>query len=184
MVRHVADWQPAPEYEVQGITRQVLAALAHLHDTVGIYHRDVKLGNFRFRGDPADSALVLLDFGFGGSIEGPYDGILCGTTVFMAPEVSGRVAEPPHLAAMDLWSAGVVLYVLLTGDQPFQEHEARFLGRAHHGGGCGPLLQKAFQAQELDLVSDAAIALLRRLLDVEPGNRITAAQALQHRWFV
>lgn len=184
LVQHVADRQPAPEYELQGITRQVLAALAHLHDTVGIYHRDVKLGNFRFRGDPADSALVLLDFGFCGSVSGPYDGVVCGTTVFMAPEVSGRSARPPHLAAMDLWSAGVILYVLLTGEQPFQEHDVRLLGRVGCSGASGAILQRAFEATELGVVSDDAICLLQRLLDVDPSARITAAQALEHDWFL
>merc|ERR1740123_1488481 len=108
---------------------QVLTALSHLHDVVGLIHRDVKLANFRYRSRSPDSELVLLDFGLAGFINRPWDRTCCGTKMFMAPEVLSQSVQQKHMAAMDLWAAGVILFVLLTGDSPIQENEVNIFER-------------------------------------------------------
>mmetsp|Transcript_77766 Transcript_77766/g.166735 ORF Transcript_77766/g.166735 Transcript_77766/m.166735 type:complete len:592 (-) Transcript_77766:16-1791(-) len=165
----------------QGAMRQMLAALAHIHDTARIYHRDVKLSNFRFR-SVGSMELVLLDFGFASFLDEPWDRVVCGTTSFMAPEVLARAVEQPHMAAVDLWGMGVILYTLLTGSMPFEEEEVRSLGPRGQGQ---QLLERAFQANELAPYcwAGGAVDLLRSLLNLDPAARFTAAKALTHPWF-
>jgi len=172
---------PLTEDYCRNIMSQVLSSLKHIHDMVGVYHRDVKLGNFRFRSKGIDTGLVLFDFQFAGKLDAAWDGKVCGTKMFMAPEVLSGTAQQPHLASIDIWSAGVILYVLLTGDSPVQEEELPLLK--------GPiaavqaLLDKAMLTSELSKVSAEVTDLLRRLLLLDPAARISASAALEHPWF-
>ena len=95
-------------------------ALQHLHGR-GVVHRDVKPENLLLA-DRSEGALVkLCDFGLACEVE-PASGlqrrasILNGTVAYMAPE---HLREEPHGAAVDLWSLGVVLFILLSGRHPF-----------------------------------------------------------------
>jgi len=183
LMQQVEDLFPVTEAYLQRVLRQVLAGLAHIHGPVGTVHRDVKLSNFRYRSPGSESELVLLDFGFASSLSRPWDGAVCGTMMFMAPEVVGHTVQTATLAAIDLWAAGVMLYVLLTGDAPAQEDEVRILGKKDALEEAQEVLDKAFAAQELALASPEALSLLRALLTLDPGTRATASQALDHAWF-
>jgi hypothetical protein len=174
---------PLTEDYCRGVMCQVLAALKHLHEVVGLCHRDVKLANFCFRGDAlgAQERLVLLDFGFASRLSEEWDGTICGTRMFMPPEAIAGSLEKRFLAASDLWAAGVIFYVLLTGEHPFQDEEMATLARLELG--ASELMERAFAAPELVSVSIQALDLLRGLLSLEPGSRLTAAQAFAHDWF-
>lgn len=174
---------PLTESYVQRVMRQILQALAHIHGTVSLVHRDVKLSNFRFRSSAADSDLALLDFGFASSLSDKWDGAVCGTLMFMAPEVVGSFAAAPHLAAIDIWAAGIILYVLLTGDSPAQEDGVRLLGRKGKEDEAKDLIDKALTAPELNSASSETRELLGLLLMLTPSARITATLALEHAWF-
>eukprot|EP00434_Breviolum_minutum_P020420 symbB.v1.2.018008.t1/scaffold1420.1/size119762/6 len=127
------------------------------------------------------ASLTLLDFGFAMNLCEPWDGAVCGTLMFMAPEVIGSRAAAPYLASMDVWAAGVMLYVLLTGDAPAEEEQVRLFGR---GGPAADLaLERAMAAQELLKSSTESLALLKQLLVLAPSQRLTAQEALQHAWF-
>ncbi|CAE7224396.1 unc-43 [Symbiodinium natans] len=181
LMDQVEELFPMTEAYLQHVMIEILQALAHLHRVVGLLHRDVKLSNFRFRSKAEDSRLALLDFGFAMSVGEEWDGAVCGTLMFMAPEVVGAKAAAPHLAAMDLWAAGVILYVLLTGDSPANEEEVRRLGRG--GSEADEVLRKALAAKELKEASAESLALLQQLLVLDPAKRATAEQALHHQWF-
>jgi len=183
-LKQIEDLFPVTEAYVQKVLMQMFRALAHLHDTVGMFHRDIKPTNFRFRDHTADSALVLLDFDFAGSTSRPWDRHVCGTRMFMAPELVGSSAQVPHLAAMDLWAMGVIVYLLLTGDGPIQEEEVKLLGMPNGAQQeAEEVLKKAMATRELGLASAEVIDLLGSLLVLDPCVRVTAAQALQHPWF-
>ncbi|CAE7786840.1 CAMK1G [Symbiodinium sp. CCMP2592] len=181
LMDQVEELFPVTEAYLQKVMVEILRALAHLHDVVGLLHRDVKLSNFRFRSKAENAPLALLDFGFAMSLGEAWDGAVCGTLMFMAPEVVGARASAPYLAAMDLWAAGVILYVLLTGDSPANEEEVRRLGRG--GSEAGLVLSKALAATELKVASAESLQLLQQLLVLDPSERATAEQALQHPWF-
>jgi serine/threonine protein kinase len=175
----------------QGVMRQVLGALRYLHDEWRVIHRDVKVENFRYRKrDDITSGLVLLDFGQKMFDDQAWDESIVGTVPYLSPEVSTAVSQPdlfndtqgqgPYSTAVDVWAAGVIMYILFTGDDPFTESEVWDLGKA----GCHSeqLLAKALQHDRLRKVSDEAFDLLNRLLTVNPEARISAAQALSHPW--
>lgn len=181
LMEQVEEFFPVTEAYLQCIMKQIFQALSHLHETVGLVHRDVKLSNFRFRESANSQGLTLLDFGFAMSLSEPWDRAVCGTLMFMAPEVIGSKAEAPYLAAMDVWAAGVILYVLLTGDAPAEEAQVRLFGRG--GPAADVALDRALAAHELNKASEESLKLLKNILVLDPSLRITAQDALQHEWF-
>jgi len=181
LLQQMEDMFPMTEAYLQLVLRQVLASLAHIHDVVGLFHRDIKLANFKFRTQEPGSELVLLDFGFAARTCAEWDGSVSGTLMFMAPEVVGSRAKAPFLPAMDIWAVGVILFTVLTGDSPIQDTEVQQLGKG--GEAAQELLAKAFAVEALTQASGEVLDLLRRLLDLEPSSRATAAQALEHPWF-
>ncbi|GAB0498442.1 hypothetical protein MMPV_009786 [Pyropia vietnamensis] len=102
-------------------------------------------------------------------------GHLIGTPGYVAPEVIRRLPganAPPS----DMWSAGVVLYILLSGKMPFYgRNDAECLARTASGSYAMP-------AREWSRVSPAAVSLVRGMLCVDPTKRLTASAALQHPW--
>ncbi|CAK9013446.1 unnamed protein product [Durusdinium trenchii] len=151
---------PVTEAHCQGVMREVLMSLAHIHDKVKVCHRDIKLDNFRYRSVEPGSPLVLLDFGFLARLDKPWDGKKCGTRMYMAPEVIADAVEQPYLAAIDMWSVGVILYTLFTGDCPVQPEEMQTLGTRSHE--AQELLAKALQAERLNSISSEEIWLHRQ----------------------
>jgi len=183
LLNHVEDMFPVMEDFLQNVMKQIITALVHLHDVVHLYHRDIKLANLRFRGSPAESDLVLLDFGLSSSTLKAWDGAVCGTAMYMAPELVAQVTQVPFLPAMDLWAAGVILYVLLTGDCPFQDQEVRLFGQPQQAKEVERLREQKLVSEELRCASDESVDLLKQLLVIDHKARIAAAQALDHRWF-
>jgi serine/threonine protein kinase len=113
-----ADARPYTEQEASLVVRQVLQALTHCH-AKGVAHRDIKPENVLCDSTAVDSLLKLGDFGLAKII--PPDGIMTassGTPEYVAPEV---IARPPvgYGPGCDIWSVGVLTYILLCGFPPF-----------------------------------------------------------------
>jgi calcium/calmodulin-dependent protein kinase I len=105
---------------------QMVLALKYLHDKQ-IVHRDLKPENLLFATKANDSAIKLIDFGLAGSIK---DGLLktpCGTPNYVAPEILRR---QKYGVQADMWSIGVILYIILCGFPPFYD-ENDDLGRLY-----------------------------------------------------
>lgn len=101
--------------------------------------------------------------------------LACGTPAYMAPEVLADSGGYSPLC--DLWSLGVVLYILISGNLPFQ--------RKNEGESFLSVIQKTelqFSAEKWDSVDSTAKDLVRRLLHVDPARRITAKEILDHPW--
>ena len=163
------------EREAAMVAIDILGALNFLHSK-HIIHRDVKPENLLFRDCKAGSSLCLVDFGFAIQIQpGKRITEACGTTSYMAPEVLRCNYSVP----CDLWSLGVICYLLLSATLPFKgrnddETEARIL----RGAISFP------EAHGWDKVSNEAKAFVRRLLAPEERRRISGQDALQHPWIV
>ncbi|KAM4045663.1 serine/threonine-protein kinase SIK1 isoform 2-T2 [Anomaloglossus baeobatrachus] len=147
---------------------QILSAVEYCHSQ-NIVHRDLKTENLLLS---EGMDVKLADFGFGNFyMEGRPLSTWCGSPPYAAPEVfQGKEYEGPLL---DVWSLGVVLYVLLCGSFPFD----------------GPNLP-AVRQRVLDgrfripyFMSQDCESLLRRMLVVDPGKRLSIAQIRQHQWF-
>eukprot|EP00747_Dinoflagellata_sp_TGD_P143168 gnl/TRDRNA2_/TRDRNA2_176350_c0_seq16.p1 gnl/TRDRNA2_/TRDRNA2_176350_c0~~gnl/TRDRNA2_/TRDRNA2_176350_c0_seq16.p1 ORF type:complete len:476 (+),score=47.68 gnl/TRDRNA2_/TRDRNA2_176350_c0_seq16:196-1623(+) len=168
---------------------QVFEALRFLHDECRVIHRDVKLENFRFRTPGKTAGLALFDFGQMCFLDEPCDKGIMGTVPYISPEVSTANAQPhlfpdsssPYTTAVDMWAAGVMLFILLTGEDPFTDEEIWDLGKP--GCDSSKMLARALQHERLCQVSGEAVDLLTKLLHVNPKERISASQALGHPWF-
>lgn len=157
------------EEDVAGVAAQMFQALHYLHSqSPRIVHRDVKPENLRFADDPFLGVnLKLVDFGLahvdgGGAAEAP----AVGTALYAAPE-AGSTAPCP---ALDAFSAGAVLFLLLAGR--FAHAEG-----AEHAGSSGAA------GAPWHLVPLCTVGFVRRLLDADPMRRPTAKQVLDERWF-
>uniref|UniRef100_A0A8C6G1W7 non-specific serine/threonine protein kinase n=1 Tax=Moschus moschiferus TaxID=68415 RepID=A0A8C6G1W7_MOSMO len=163
-----------PEREAALLLTDLCRALVHLHDK-RIVHRDLKPENLLVqRNEDKSTTLKLADFGLAKHVVRPIFTV-CGTPTYVAPEI---LSEKGYGLEVDMWAAGVILYILLCGFPPFRsperDQEELFniiqLGRFE------------FLAPYWDNISDAAKDLVNRLLVVDPKKRYTAHQVLQHPW--
>nr|AGQ20411.1 calcium dependent protein kinase 2 [Zingiber officinale] len=154
------------------VVRQMLkvAAECHLH---GLVHRDMKPENFLFKSTKNDSPLKATDFGLSDFIKpGKKFRDIVGSAYYVAPEVLKRKSGPES----DVWSIGVITYILLCGRRPFWD-------RTEDGIFREVLKNKPdFRRKPWPQVSDSAKDFIKKLLVKDPRARLTAAQALSHPW--
>ncbi|KAJ8528171.1 hypothetical protein K7X08_021863 [Anisodus acutangulus] len=158
-----------PEDEARRYFQQLIDAIAHCHGK-GVYHRDLKPENLLldFQGN-----LKVSDFGLSAL---PQQGVellhtTCGTPNYVAPEVlSNRGYDG---AAADVWSCGVILYVLMAGYLPFDEADL-------------PTLYMKINAAEFSCpfwFSPCATSLIRKIIDPNPQTRIKIEGIKRDPWF-
>jgi len=160
------------ESEVQNVSLQMLRAVAYLH-AHGIAHRDVKPENFVYESSDPGALLKLVDFGF--SQEWDEVDLMtasCGTMAYMAPDV---MRPGGYTTKSDVWSVGVIVFMLHSGSLPFQESEDEVRGAIQRG--------VEWDAVKLD-VTAAAMDFVKGLLVVESFHRMSALEALRHQWLM
>lgn len=148
----------------------MISSVKYLH-SLGIVHRDLKLENFLFQGNSSNSPLILIDFGLSkhfDSIERMRQRV--GSCYYTAPEVlSGDYDE-----RCDIWSLGVICYMLLSGTPPF-------FGKTPEEIHNSTLTKEAeFPSKRFRHVSPVALDFMRCLLTKDPNRRISLAEALAH----
>ncbi|XP_049849742.1 myosin light chain kinase A-like isoform X2 [Schistocerca gregaria] len=157
------------EEETSYIMCQVFSALKYIHN-IGIVHRDLKLENMLLV-DKDGLDIKLADFGLSKLYAGQALKTACGTPFYVAPDILQGSGYGP---AVDMWSCGVITYVLLSGRLPFHANNDAELFQLIIQGNL------VFKSPQFDTVSEKAKDLIRRLLVVNPERRYTAEQALQH----
>ncbi|XP_067888765.1 serine/threonine-protein kinase DCLK3-like [Heterodontus francisci] len=149
-------------------------ALAYIHSK-NIVHRDLKPENLLVQ-HKADGSTVLklADFGLALKVTQPIFTV-CGTPTYVAPEI---LSETGYGLEVDMWATGVILYILLCGFPPFRslERDQEELFEIIQLG------EYEFLSPYWDSISDGAKDLVSKLLVVNPRNRYTAQQVLQHAW--
>ena len=162
------------ENEARVYMKKMLHAVSHLH-SLGIAHRDLKTENFLFDTTCATKELKLVDFGlsnkFGRGFEQLHSKV--GTIYYVAPEV----LMGNYDAKCDMWSLGVLLFTMLSGNLPFYDET------------IGEVYKKlksaaySFDKPVWNTVSESAKNLISHLLKVNTEERYSAAEALHHEWF-
>jgi len=159
------------EKDASKIMAQLFSALSYLHDK-GIVHRDLKLENLLLvKESDADLNIKLADFGLSKLYSGKAFQTACGTPFYVAPDI---LMGDGYGTGVDMWASGVLLYVLLSGRLPFAADTDTELFKLIM---IGDLVWKSPQ---FDTVSADAKDLISKLIVVEPEQRLTAKQALEH----
>jgi len=158
------------EKKAADATRQMLLALYYLHSH-GMAHRDVKLENFLYDCQEGNH-LKMIDFGFSKFLDRRARmKTSCGTLAYVAPEVLTK----SYTSQCDLWSMGVIVFILLSGHMPFSGDSDEQIRNIKKG-------KFTFKNASWSTVSDAARDFTKSLLEVDPAKRLTSRMALEHPW--
>ncbi|CAK6981843.1 calcium/calmodulin-dependent protein kinase type IV [Scomber scombrus] len=162
------------ERDAAHVIKQILEAVAYLHGN-GVVHRDLKPENLLYADLSLDAPLKIADFGLSKIIDDQVTmKTVCGTPGYCAPEILRGNAYGPEV---DMWSVGVILYILLCGFEPFfdargdQYMYSRILNCDYE-----------FVSPWWDDVSLNAKDLVSKLIVLDPHQRLSVQEALQHPW--
>ncbi|GMJ12347.1 calcium-dependent protein kinase 2 [Hibiscus trionum] len=162
------------EREAAKLIKTIVGVVEACH-SLGVMHRDLKPENFLFDSPADDAVLKATDFGLSIFYKpGQRYSDVVGSPFYVAPEVLCKLYGPE----IDIWSAGVILYILLSGVPPFwAETESGIFRQILHG-------QLDFSSEPWPNISESAKDLIRKMLERHPKERISAHQVLCHPWIV
>lgn len=170
------------EAEASSLMRKIVSAVAYMHSK-GVVHRDIKPENLLFVDHTADAEIKIIDFGFAKVkvVNQPLQ-TPCFTLHYAAPEVLAQTTRRSgYDEACDLWSLGVILYTMLSGQVPFQRSgspsntAANIMERIKLG-------DFKFEGQQWSAISQPARDLIQGLLTVDPSERLTISEVQNHEW--
>eukprot|EP00096_Caligus_rogercresseyi_P006329 TRINITY_DN2268_c0_g1_i2.p1 TRINITY_DN2268_c0_g1~~TRINITY_DN2268_c0_g1_i2.p1 ORF type:complete len:365 (-),score=68.03 TRINITY_DN2268_c0_g1_i2:1070-2164(-) len=160
------------EKDAADLIKQVLSAVDYMH-TEGVVHRDLKPENLLYHSTDEDSKIMISDFGLSKMEDSGIMATACGTPGYVAPEV---LAQKPYGKSVDVWSIGVISYILLCGYPPFyDENDANLFAQILKG-------EFEFDSPYWDDISDEAKAFIRQLMCVDVDKRLSCSEALKHAW--
>ena len=159
------------EKEARDVVKILLEAINYLH-VRNIVHRDLKPENLLLANVHNDSDIRLADFGFAKRVVRPL-ATQCGTPGYVAPEI---LTGETYGLGVDMWSIGVITYILLGGYPPFHDENQAALYKKIKSADF------VFHPEYWDPVSAEAKDLITSMLTVDRSKRITATAALAHPW--
>lgn len=161
------------EADARDLIVKMLKSVAYCH-AAKIAHCDMKPKNLLLMSEDNDSYIKLADFGFAARCHEPKSLTKqCGTPFFVSPEILMRKAYDQQ---SDMWSVGCIVFLLLSGNLPFMGRSQKELFRKIVAG------KFVFAAEDWDDISPEAKDLVKRLLVLDPDDRMTAMDALRHPW--
>ncbi|XP_041024629.1 CDPK-related kinase 7 [Juglans microcarpa x Juglans regia] len=162
------------EEDAKAVMVQILSVVAYCH-LQGVVHRDLKPENFLYVTKDENSSLKAIDFGLSDYVK-PDERLndIVGSAYYVAPEVLHR----SYGTEADMWSIGVIAYILLCGSRPFWARTESGIFRAVLKA------DPSFDEAPWPSLSYDAIDFVKRLLNKDYRKRLTAAQALSHPWLV
>ena len=150
--------------------KDIVSAISHCH-AQNVIHRDIKPENIMVT---TNDEIKVIDFGLSKNARSVTNHQIVGTPFYIAPEI---IQDRPYDTQVDIWSLGVLLYIMLSGHYPFSANEQTVLfekiARGHY----------SFNHEEFDSVSSEGKDLISKMLVLEPKLRLTACQILKHPWF-
>jgi len=184
----IRDKQRYAEKDAAPVIRQVLEALFYMHEYHRVVHCDLKPDNILFVNKSADSPIKMIDFGMSKVLPRLRSlRELCGTPYYTAPEI----IKGDYAHGCDVWSVGVIMFVMLFGFPPFYVDPLKFAGPLE-AQAIYKLIEKGFNAEvkrgygpwfpKKMPVSEEARDLMAKLMEMDTSKRFTAKEALQHPW--
>lgn len=159
------------EKDASLIVTQILGAVQYLHSQ-GVVHRDLKPENLLCNNNDGNIHIYVADFGLSRVFDDREQlNTYCGSPEYVAPEVLACV---PYEKAVDLWSVGVITYILLTGFLPFYDK--------NHATLFKKIQNVDYNWDDCPEVSPPAKHFIQHLLVKDPKKRYTAEDALAHPW--
>lgn len=160
------------ERKAAELARVIVGVVEACH-SLGVMHRDLKPENFLFVDGSEEAALKTIDFGLSVFFKpGEIFNDVVGSPYYVAPEVLKKRYGPES----DVWSAGVIIYILLSGVPPFwAENENGIFEEVLKGN-------LDFESDPWPSISSSAKDLVRRMLVRDPKRRLTAHEVLCHPW--
>lgn len=163
------------EKEARDVCKILLEAVGYCHKN-NVAHRDLKPENLLLVSEKDDEKVKIADFGFAKRVASPNSlTTQCGTPGYVAPEI---LEGQSYDTKADMWSIGVILYILLGGYPPFIENDQRKLFRKIRKG------DYEFHDEYWGAISEEAKTLIGSLITVDPSQRLTAQEALQNSWIM
>jgi len=177
-----------PEAKCKALARSLLKAVNHIH-AHGVVHRDIKPENILLAAaaaaaapattteDEEEEEVLLADFGLATTLKaGERATKPCGSFEYAAPEILQK-GSSGYDFKVDMWSVGVILFVILAGYHPFQDDDERRAFKRIVTGSYH------LHPSRWNSVSEDAKDLVEQLLQVRPEVRLSASEALNHPWF-
>lgn len=160
------------EEDAKAVMVQILSVVAYCH-LQGVVHRDLKPENFLYVSKDEHCQLKAIDFGLSDYVK-PDERLndIVGSAYYVAPEVLHR----SYGTEADMWSIGVIAYILLCGSRPFWARTESGIFRAVLKA------DPSFDETPWPSLSSDAVDFVKRLLNKDYRKRLTAAQALSHPW--
>jgi len=169
------------ESDARLIMRKIIDAITYLHKN-NIVHRDIKLENILIKKqcfDASELDIKISDFGLSiHRIVATTDSMLddyCGTPLYMAPEV---INQQPYSQFCDVWSLGIILYIMLTDCKPFKAERTSKLYEEIRVGKIDTA------SPEYLKLSEEAKDCLSQMFQVDPAHRITSSELMTHPWIM
>ena len=151
--------------------RKMLVSVNHIHQ-IGIVHRDLKPENFLFNNTKPERELKLVDFGLSNKFSNKFEILhsTVGTPFYIAPEV----LKGNYDSKCDMWSLGVIFYLILSGELPFYGENVREVFKRIETG------VYSMQGPRWDAISEETKHLISRLLCLNVQDRLSSYEALMH----
>ncbi|XP_035512061.1 serine/threonine-protein kinase 17A-like, partial [Morone saxatilis] len=161
------------EEDVKRLMRQILEGVSFLHQN-NVVHLDLKPQNILLTSSSPLGDIKIVDFGLSRMVSSHQElREIMGTPEYVAPEI---LNYEPISTATDMWSIGVLAYVMLTGISPFlgEDKQETFLNISQ--------LNVSYTEEELQQLDPASLSFIQTLLRKQPQDRATAEQCLKHPW--
>ena len=162
------------EKRASTIIHQMATAVYYMH-SFGVVHRDLKPENVLMTSTDEDSDIRILDFGLS-KILGPYE--KCdepyGTLTYCAPEI---IVDEPYSKPVDLWSLGVMTYLMVSGKLPFNSEDENEIARQVVYDEPNYTRNPVWKT-----ISPECLDFVKRLLDKDQNKRMTIKEVLEHKW--
>ncbi|CAH2096256.1 unnamed protein product [Euphydryas editha] len=166
-----------PERLTKLLFRQMVLAVKYLHSQ-GITHRDLKPENVLLESKDEETLVKITDFGLSKFVgEDSFMKTMCGTPLYLAPEVLRANGLNSYGPEVDVWSLGVILFVCLVGYLPFSSDYKELSLRDQILSGKYRFSHSHWRTISLD-----AKLLMKKMLTVRVDRRITLEQILNHTW--